>query len=721
MFLLVVSVGIALVFFVQRTTTRIGEALAEEALQQTHDVANLLNEYANVMVAVERYQRIPNKETRSAVEFALHAAGSQLKKMRFQYSFERLDGAATAHAYVKPVLEDVGQWITKGVPGYSSAAPIALKMASQRLADRYDHLRLIASETQLVDTSIIAEQTDNLDRFRESLIYLLGLFALLALGIVALLVRQRNLQMRLRKDQENFAQRITDFADIGADWFWEMTAELKLNVLSGRALKADNQALDTEHESIFTAYNNQVADVHWPTDRLTARQEFAEFETDWVTPEGECRVISMSGKPLFAVDGKFAGYRGIGRDITKRIDIETELEAVYRELIQAQTLGRKQAEEALWDSEQFLSISLDAMASNIAILDTHGQIKVSNQAWRAYCGDGVTAGGVGGHYLEAFVARPAEELRCFDMASSKVAEVLSGKQASLHYEFQCQCESPDRLRWMVIHLTTFESNGLGYAVLVYEDITDRRNLENQDRKLRADFAHFSRLTTAGELATLLAHELNQPLTAISHNSDALLSSLKEREGPDSEVMEIVSDIYEQSQRAGGIIHSMRQMVRKDSPGVSNSSVDINQLVVDTVRLTHPEAREHNVDVRLQLSENLPGLLIDAVQIQQVLVNLERNGVEAIRSHDSELRQLYITTAQDDHDFIKVSVQDTGPGIGPDVERNLFRSFQTTKVDGMGMGLSISRSIVEAHGGRLWLDEPENGMTTFHFTLPVIKR
>lgn len=720
-FLLVVSVGIALALFVQRATTQIKEALAEEVLQQQHDVANLLHEYAGVMLALEREQRNVNRETRDSVELALDNAQSQLQKMRFQYSFERLDGAATAHAYVKPVLEDVEQWLAWGLPGYSAIDPVVLKMAAQRLADRYDQLRLIASETDRVATTLVSAQTDNLDRFRESLIYLLGMFALLALGIAALLMRQRNLQTRLREDQENFAQRIADFADIGADWFWEMTADLKLSVLSGLALKADNQmqtdhSFDNEQDSIFTSYNNKVADVHWPTDRLHARQEFTEFESNWTAAKGDRRVIAMSGKPLFDPDGRFAGYRGIGRDVTERRDIEIELDAVYQELIQSQTIGRRQAEEALRDSEQFLSISLDAMAPNIAILDEEGFIKVTNQAWKEYCGDSVAEGGVGGHYLDAFVARAGSELRSFSTASRYIDDVLSGIRASLHYEFPCQL--PDELRWMVINLTTFESNGLKYAVLVYEDITDRRNLEDQDRKLRADLAHVARLTTAGEMATVLAHELNQPLTAISHNSDALLSTLLGNEDTNSEVMETVSDIYEQSQRAGGIIHSMRQMVRKDTH--TTSSIDINQLVIDTVRLTHPEAREHNVEVRLQLAENLPNLLIDAVQIQQVLVNLERNGVEAIRNHGSELRELFITTGQDDNDFIKVTVQDTGPGISLDVERNLFKSFQTTKVDGMGMGLSISRSIVEAHGGRLWLDGPENGMTTFHFTLPVIK-
>ena len=133
---------------------------------------------------------------------------------------------------MKPILEDVEQWLAWGLPGFTARDSVVLEMASQRMADRYGQLRRIAFETDSVATTLISAQSAYLERFRGSLISLLGLFALLALGIAALLIRQRNLQARLRKDQESYAQRIADFADIGADWFWEMTDSLRLKVLS---------------------------------------------------------------------------------------------------------------------------------------------------------------------------------------------------------------------------------------------------------------------------------------------------------------------------------------------------------------------------------------------------------------------------------------------------------------------------------------------------------
>lgn len=707
--ILLVLSGMALAGFVQNATTRILDALAEEVLQQQNDVANLLHEYAAVMLVLEQHQNKAHAygaaPARKTVEAALEKVQQQLQEMRSNYSFERLDGAAKAHAYVTPILGDVQQWLTGGLPGYGAFDPVTILVAEQRMHDRYGHLRDIATETDAVARSLIAEQSGYLQQFRGSLISLLALFAMLALGIVALLVRQTNLQTRLRLGQEKHAQRLADFADIGADWFWEMTPNMKLKVLSGQSWMADNG---------FHLDVDSVADGYWPVDHLNAREEFSEFESDWLTAGGEKRVIEMNGKPLFGVDGEFAGYRGIGRDVTRRRNIEIELEAVYKKLIEAQTRGREQAEKALRDSEQFLRISLDAMSANIAILDGGGYIRVVNKAWKSIATGALPEGGLSHHYCIALSARPAEELSGLAAARRSIEDVLTGARSSLQYEFPCRMQ--DEMRWMLIQLTTFMSNAQRYAVLVYEDITERRKLEEEDRRLRADLAHVARLTTAGETATVLAHELNQPLTAISHNSDALLANLREIPDTAPEIIETVTDIYEQAHRAGGIIQSMRRMVRKDTK--ATTQVDINQLVVETVRLTHPEAREHNVSVQLHLSENLPKLLIDPVQIQQVLVNLERNGVEAICYHGATVRELYISTELDDDQFIRIAVQDTGPGVTADIRRNLFKSFHTSKTGGMGMGLSISRSIVEAHGGRLWLEQPKGGLTTFYFTLPV---
>ncbi len=722
---IVATVGLLLLVFVQRTTTQIREALAEESLQQQNDVANLTLEYLELILAMEQERDDPLVYPRNVVEIELDGVLVQLKKMRYQYSFERLDGAAKAYAYVKPVLEDVEQWLRKGVSGYVAADEQVLNLAIGRLSERYEKLYAIGLESNDVATKLLSAQAVYIDRFRASLISLLAMFACLALGITALLVRQKNLQMQRQIEREAYDERISDFAEIGADWFWELSHDLKVKLLSGRSFASGEENLahafdiDIDGQGVLPLSEDNSADIRWPVVSLRRKSEFSDFESSWVAPDGETRVVSLSGKPLYDSDGKYQGFRGIGRDITDRKNIEYQLEKANWELIEAQTRGREQAEKALRDSEQFLRTSLDSMAPNIVILDRYGFIITANEAWMEFANrssGSYADGGIGQHYLDIFHSLPEQEKLAISGAEQKISGVLAAQSDSMRYEFPFH--SVGQQRWVVIHLTTFESNGMRYAVMVHEDVTDRKLLEERDRRLRAELADVARMATGGEMASGLAHELNQPLTAISHNCDALLSSLNVDQMYTREHTDIINDIYEQSQRAGGIIRGIRQLVRKDA--VRAARVNINKLVVETVRLTHPQAQESRVDVVLRLADDLPEPSIDAVQIQQVLVNLERNGVDAIRSGDSPVRKLLISTSLEDNATIRVTVQDTGPGVEPVMRSKLFKVFQTNKEEGMGMGLSISRSIVEAHGGRLWFDDSISDLTTFHFTLPINK-
>jgi len=158
------------------------------------------------------------------------------------------------------------------------------------------------------------------------------------------------------------------------------------------------------------------------------------------------------------------------------------------------------------------------------------------------------------------------------------------------------------------------------------------------------------------------------------------------------------------------------MVRKETG--STIETDINELVTETMRLGMADASRHGIDVELNLADDLPRPVVDAVQIQQVLMNLERNGVDAIRISNSKIRKMIISTIRLDTNFIRITVQDSGRGLDEEMKKKLFSPFQTTKNDGMGMGLSISRTIVESHLGQLWVDFSDPNMTTFHFTLPV---
>ncbi len=733
--LFLLLMGGLLVVYTFLNTNRIREALATEVLEQQHDVELLISGYADVMLALENERLQPGQQSRTKLQDALDIAQLQLDLMRSNYSFERLDGAAKAHAYVKPVLEDVEQWLAWGVHDYSGTSPQVLAIVYNRLADRLGTLRDISGETTKVARSLMDAHEKDLASFRNSLIVQLAAFLAVSAGTIFLLLRQRNLQERIASDQLQSASRFREFADIGADWLWETDTDLEL-VSDSRYSVSKSPRLDTVQresvgiedsaDSLTTTVAPELGKHLLPMDKMLTQQPFTNIESRIQTADDTFRDYSLSARPVLDENGNFTGYRGIGRDISRRKQIERELEAASSALVQAQMRGREQAEDALKASEQFLRTTIDSLPQRIAILDRNGNIIETNRSWDV---NEVAAHSVSGkkavdrNIREFYLSQP--EIRNSDRAVQAEFSAMVESLETLVHEggdslaLNFSTGSGEQQRWYSVKAHPLHTDESHYALLVYEETTTQKKLEEDDRRLRADLAHAARLSTAGEMASGLAHELNQPLTAISHNCDALQSMLQTdaNQLPEatSEVLETVTDIADQTQRAGAIIRSMRQMVRKDTE--NHVETDLNRLVQETLRLTRPEAREHGVRVSLDLAADLPLLLLNPVQIQQVLVNLERNSVEAMVSAGVNDRILEITTRVDEQQFVRISVTDSGPGFADEVLNQLFTAFVTTKPQGMGLGLSISRSIVESHGGRLWLDR-ESGRTSIHFTLPV---
>ena len=713
------SVCVVMALYVHRNITANSDEFAAEVVQQQADVAALLHEYDRLTLAVETERLSKGEQVEETIETALTRTEVQLDAMRINYSFEPLDGAAEAHANVKPVLEDVRQWLTSGIPGVDKSREDVVSMISRRIAAPGDKLLLISTETDNVARQLVSNQTSYLTRFGKPLIFLLSAFAMFAAGIASLLARQRDLQYQIADERQVHAQRIKDFADSGADWFWEMNSDMRVRWLTGRLLSGRARPISKVGNSL-PSFEHEVNDNDWPIQQLKQRAGFNDFETQWTTHDGAVKTLSVSGNPLFNSSGEFEGYRGVARDITSWKHMENKLELAYGDLIEAEARGRQQAEQALRDSEMFLRTSLDALPENLAILNQNGSVLEANTAWRKYVTEGTTSknelqtGGIGWYFSDIFSRKEKAERIALEDVSSLINDVLNGISEASRTEIRFLVD--DKTVWLAVAASAFQSNGNRYCVLAMEEVTDRKLLEEEDRQLRAELAHVSRLTTVGELATGLAHELNQPLAAISLNCDALISDLKEKNSFEKIDVEAINDIHNEANRAGAIIKGLRMMVRKETG--SAIAVDVNQLVRETVRLSVADANQHGISVRLNLADQLPRPLIATVQIQQVLVNLERNGVDAIRVNNPEKREIVISTTTLDTGFIRITVQDSGGGIADDVKKSLFDPFSTTKKDGMGMGLSISRSIVESHRGQLWLDFSDPSMTTFHFTLPV---
>ena len=246
------------------------------------------------------------------------------------------------------------------------------------------------------------------------------------------------------------------------------------------------------------------------------------------------------------------------------------------------------------------------------------------------------------------------------------------------------------------------------------DIEDRKRAEEALRKAHADLAHITRVTTMGEFAASIAHEVSQPLSAVVTNAQACLHWLAGSAPNVEKACEAVGRIVRDGKRAGEVIAQIRALSRKS--GIRKQRVDMNEAIEEILALAQGEVRTRRVALRTDLAARIPPVLGDRVQLQQVVLNLVMNGIEAMGSVQDRPRELVIGTQEGEDDQVVVTVRDTGTGLDPKISEHMFDSFYTTKGEGMGMGLSISRSIVQDHGGRLWATTNEGPGATFWFTL-----
>lgn len=249
------------------------------------------------------------------------------------------------------------------------------------------------------------------------------------------------------------------------------------------------------------------------------------------------------------------------------------------------------------------------------------------------------------------------------------------------------------------------------------DIAQRKRAEEQAKLHQAELAHMARLNIMGEMATGIAHELNQPLTAIANYAAVGSEMVDAGNKNPAKLVKALDSVQVQAERASEIIRRLRQFVKKQSPQRVN--VNINMLVKDVVSFMEAETRKQSIQIELKLAGELPLVFADAIQIEQVLLNIVRNSLDAMQNAGIEKPELVIRTSINGDGNVHVYVSDTGPGIDKKALTHIFEPFVTTKgAQGMGMGLSISRSIIEAHGGRLWAESDVGRGTTFYFTLPV---
>jgi signal transduction histidine kinase/ABC-type uncharacterized transport system substrate-binding protein len=418
--------------------------------------------------------------------------------------------------------------------------------------------------------------------------------------------------------------------------------------------------------------------------------------------------LSVGGAALGALGlGMLRRERSWPDELVKRLRLSAE--------IFASTLMRRRFERLLEESRGFGTSLFASLHGQVAVLDRRGTIVAVNAAWaQAARAEGV--GGattlVGASYLEARRA-------ALERAEPDAGEVLRGLVAVLEnaepgFSIEYRTAGPGGERWFEL-LAEPLRRAEGGAVITLVDITDRKRAELEAGRLRDDLAHLTRVSTLGELAASLAHELNQPLTAILSNVQAA-QILLDRDSPDlAEVREILSEVVTDDERAGEIIRHLRSLFKKGQR--ERAPLDVNELIREVLRLLQNDVALRGASFRVDLGAGLPLVEGDRVQLQQVVLNLVVNGLDAMRDRPPGERHLTIRSSLD-KTKMQIEVADLGQGI-PEADRErLFEPFYTTKPAGMGMGLAIARSIVEAHGGSLSVVNRPGVGATFRVLIPT---
>ncbi len=495
-------------------------------------------------------------------------------------------------------------------------------------------------------------------------------------------------EQQLWESEENFRRLVENTSAV----IWQADIDTWVfSYVGPQAVKLLGYPLEQWYEKDFW-----ISHIH-PDDReravntcLTMSKSAQEFDFEY-------RMIGAAGEVVWIHDivncqyhdGKPTELRGLMLDITER----------------------KRAEESLRESEEHYRALTETASDVIITMDQDSTILFVNGAAEKIFG-----------YV------PAE------LIGQKITALMPELLRHRHKEdMRRYLETGERsFSWSAVSFpglhrsgreisleVAFAESGIGDKRIftgIIRDITERKHADAELRRNREELAHVTRITTMGELAASLAHELNQPLTAILSNAQAAQRFLSGKPSDIEEVREILHDIVEDNKRAGEVIRQLRALVKKGE--FDFSSIDLSDIIQEIMSLVHSDAVLRNLRVRLDVDPDLPRARGDKIQLQQVLLNLLLNAFEAMKDCPADERDVSVRAELDGRDMLQISVSDHGTGLTSDQLDKIFQPFFTTKREGLGMGLSISRSIVQAHGGRLWAENNADHGATFYFTLPV---
>jgi len=446
-----------------------------------------------------------------------------------------------------------------------------------------------------------------------------------------------------------------------------------------------------------------ISDVH-PYDRERCRDTWRrtlenpqKFEMEYRLRrfDGEFRYVSSTGTPQFSADGQLQCFMNTVLDIS----------------------ARKAAEEALNHSESRRHAVFNSSVGNVAVVDCVGRIIAVNDGWLRFARKQrgrLREVACGVNYLE--VCRRAMEAGDADARAvyEGLIKILDGSLTEFILEYRCVTPSEEQWFELIIHPLYRQEGG---AIITHLNITNRHRAELQAQTLFHELAHVSRVAVQGELTASVTHELSQPLMAIQTHAQAVKRVIADKNATPADLEELVSDILADNLRAEKILQQLRALLKKDR--VRLKPLKLNSLIRDVADLLHDEAQWKKVKVALHLDPALPRVRGERIQLQQVVLNLMLNAIEAMRRSRTNDRQLIIETASANQREVTVLVSDTGPGIPADRMDRIFEPFFTTKSDGLGMGLAICRSIVELHGGGISVANNQGKGVSFTVVLPAV--
>jgi PAS domain S-box-containing protein len=371
---------------------------------------------------------------------------------------------------------------------------------------------------------------------------------------------------------------------------------------------------------------------------------------------------------------------------------------------------QKRAQERLRASERSLRELTETIPQMLWSADTDGAVDYCNQRVLDYTGLSAEQG-LGAGWMRVVHQDDRERI-----AQAWSAAVSAGKP----FQHECRClRAADRMyRWCISSALPLRDQE-GRAIKWFGSVVDLHDWKEAQQALQMtqlELAHVNRVTTVGQLAASISHEVMQPIAAGITNAQAALRWLGSQPPDLEEVRQALGRIVKEGNRATDVIDRIRALIKKAPP--RKDRLKIREAIREVIALTYSEVLKQGVSVQTQLAEGLPFIQGDRIQLQQVILNLIMNAIEAMSGVGKGARALLISTGQEVSGGVLVSVQDSGAGLDVDSLDRLFDAFYTTKPDGMGMGLAICRSIIEAHGGRIWASRNVGPGATFQFTLPV---